>query len=347
MTAAADTTPRAKPRTTPGGHVPVMLREVIDALAPRDGALYVDGTFGAGGYSAAILKAAKCTVWGIDRDSDAVAAGAALVAEYGGRLSLIEGRFGVMDELLGARGVTAVDGIALDLGVSSMQLDQGERGFSFAADGPLDMRMEPGGAGPTAADVVNTMPEADLADIIFRYGDERRSRHVAHAIARFRGERPITRTGELAAIVRKAIKPGGKGGGRGASRIDAATRTFQALRIYVNDEIGEIGRGLNAAERLLAPGGRLAVVSFHSLEDRAVKDFLRVRSGDVPGRSRHLPEAPDTAPGTPTFQPLFRGTCRPSRAECAANARARSARMRAAIRNSAPAWSDAAEAGAA
>jgi 16S rRNA (cytosine1402-N4)-methyltransferase len=320
-----------------------MLREVIDALAPRDGALYVDGTFGAGGYSTAILNAAKCTVWGIDRDSDAVAAGAALVAEYGGRLSLIEGCFGVMDALLGGRGVTAVEGIALDLGVSSMQIDQGERGFSFAVDGPLDMRMEPKGSGPNAADVVNTMPEAELADIIFRYGDERRSRHVAHAIARARSERPIARTGELATIVRKAVKPGG---GKGPSRIDAATRTFQALRIYVNDEIGEIGRGLDAAERLLAPGGRLVVVSFHSLEDRVVKEFMRVRSGDVPRRSRHLPEAPETAPRAPTFQPLFRGTCRPSRAECAANARARSARMRAAIRSNAPAWSNSNMAGA-
>ena len=340
MTKATDSTPRPEA----GGHTPVLLREVIDALAPRDGAIYVDGTFGAGGYSTAILNAAKCTVWGIDRDSDAITAGAALVAAFGGRLSLIEGRFGVMDELLGARGVTAVDGIALDLGVSSMQLDQGERGFSFSADGPLDMRMEPNGTGPSAADVVNTMPEAELADIIFRYGDERRSRHVARAIVRTRGERPIARTGELATIVRKAVKPGGN---KGPSRIDAATRTFQALRIYVNDEIGEIGRGLDAAERLLAPGGRLAVVSFHSLEDRVVKEFLRVRSGDVPRRSRHVPEAPDTAPRASTFQPLFRGTCRPSRAECAANARARSARMRAAMRSDAPAWSNAAGVGAA
>ncbi|HEY5597793.1 MAG TPA: 16S rRNA (cytosine(1402)-N(4))-methyltransferase RsmH, partial [Kiloniellales bacterium] len=236
MTILADATPRP----APGGHTPVLLREVVDALAPRAGAIYVDGTFGGGGYSAALLKAADCTVWGIDRDREAIAAGAALAAEYRNRLTLIEGRFGAMDRLLGARGVTAVDGIALDLGVSSMQLDQARRGFSFAADGPLDMRMEPAGSGPSAADVVNSLSEAELADIIFRYGDERRSRHVARAIVKARAERPITRTGELAAIVRKAVKPGmAKGGGRGAGRIDAATRTFQALRIYVNDEIGE------------------------------------------------------------------------------------------------------------
>jgi len=320
---------------TPGGHTPVMLREVLDALAPRDGAIYVDGTFGAGGYTAAILDAADCTVWGIDRDAEAISAGDAMVATYAGRLTLVEGRFGAMDRLLGDRGVSAVDGIALDLGVSSMQIDQPARGFSFAADGPLDMRMEPAGPGPSAADVVNSLSEAELADIIHRYGEERRSRQVARAIVAARREHPIVRTGELATIVRKAVK---QRPAKGEKRIDPATRTFQALRIYVNDEIGEISRGLGAAERLLAPGGRLAVVAFHSLEDRAVKQFLRERSGDLPRRSRHLPEAPDPAPRPATFQPLFRGTCRPSRAECAANARARSARMRAARRTDAPAW---------
>jgi 16S rRNA (cytosine1402-N4)-methyltransferase len=321
----------------PGGHTPVMLREVLQVLAPRDGAIYVDGTFGAGGYAAAILDAANCTVWGIDRDAEAVSAGQALAATYRNRLSLVEGRFGAMDRLLGARGVAAVDGIALDLGVSSMQLDQPARGFSFAADGPLDMRMEPAGPGPSAADVVNSLSEAELADIIFRYGEERRSRQVARAIVAARSEQPVVRTGELATIVRKAVK---QRPAKGEKRIDPATRTFQALRIYVNDEIGEIGRGLSAAERLLAPGGRLAVVAFHSLEDRAVKQFLRERSGETPRRSRHLPEAPEAAPRAATFQPLFRGTCRPSRAECAANARARSARMRAARRTDAPSWSD-------
>ena len=323
----------------PGGHTPVMLSEVLEALAPRDGAIYVDGTFGAGGYAAAILDAADCIVWGIDRDADAVSAGKTLAAAYPDRLSLIEGRFGAMDKLLGARGVTAVDGIALDLGVSSMQLDQPERGFSFSADGPLDMRMAPAGSDPSAADVVNSFSEAELADIIYRYGEERRARQVARAIVTARHEKPIARTGELATIVRKAVKQRSAKGGK---HIDSATRTFQALRIYVNDEIGEIGRGLSAAERLLAPGGCLAVVAFHSLEDRAVKHFLRERSGETPRRSRHMPQAPEQTPRPATFQPLFRGTCRPSRAECTANARARSARMRAARRTEAPAWASAA-----
>lgn len=323
----------------PGGHTPVMLHEILEVLAPRDGAIYVDGTFGAGGYAAAILDAADCTVWGIDRDADAVSAGKTLAATYPNRLFLVEGRFGAMDQLLGDRGVTAVDGIALDLGVSSMQLDQPERGFSFSADGPLDMRMEPAGSGPSAADVVNSLSEAELADIIYRYGEERRSRQVARAIVAARHERPIVRTGELATIVRKAVK---QRSAKGEKRIDASTRTFQALRIYVNDEIGEVSRGLDAAERLLAPGGCLAVVAFHSLEDRVVKQFMRERSGEMPRHSRHLPEAPDPAPRAATFQPLHRGTCRPSRAECAANARARSARMRAARRTEAPAWAGAA-----
>ncbi len=331
----------AKP-VAPGGHTPVMLREVLEVLEPRDGAIYVDGTFGAGGYTAAILDAADCTVWGIDRDAEAISAGEALVAAYRGRLTLLEGRFGAMDGLLGKRGVAAVDGIALDLGVSSMQIDQPQRGFSFAADGPLDMRMEPAGSGPSAADVVNSLSEAELADIIHRFGEERRARQVARAIVTARHGQPIERTGELAAIVRKVVK---QRPAKGEKRIDPATRTFQALRIYINDEIGEIGRGLGAAERLLAPGGRLAVVAFHSLEDRAVKQFLRERSGQMPRRSRHVPEAPDTAPRAATFQPLFRGTCRPSRAECAANARARSARMRAARRTDAPAWPEPAAAG--
>jgi len=316
-----------------------MLHEILEVLAPRDGAIYVDGTFGAGGYAAAILDAADCTVWGIDRDADAVSAGKTLAATYPNRLFLVEGRFGAMDQLLGDRGVTAVDGIALDLGVSSMQLDQPERGFSFSADGPLDMRMEPAGSGPSAADVVNSLSEAELADIIYRYGEERRSRQVARAIVAARHERPIVRTGELATIVRKAVK---QRSAKGVKRIDASTRTFQALRIYVNDEIGEVSRGLDAAERLLAPGGCLAVVAFHSLEDRVVKQFMRERSGEMPRHSRHLPEAPDPAPRAATFQPLHRGTCRPSRAECAANARARSARMRAARRTEAPAWAGAA-----
>ncbi len=354
--APQDTAPpnTAPPNTAPdetvpvqrGGHTPVMLGEVIEALSPRDGAIYIDGTFGAGGYAEAILAAADCRVWGIDRDPEAVARGQALAARHPERLKLIHGRFGAMDTLLGARQVFAVDGIALDLGVSSMQLDQAERGFSFRAEGPLDMRM--GGsaddgedAGPSAAEVVNELSEAELADIIHHYGEERRARQVARAIVAARRERPIEDTARLAEIVRAAVRAASKGRakprGKNAKRgIDPATRTFQALRIHVNDELGELERGLHAAERLLAPGGRLAVVSFHSLEDRAVKVFLRARAGAGPSGSRHRPEA---APRRdPTFLPLFRGACRPGRAECEANPRARSARLRAAERTAAAAW---------
>jgi 16S rRNA (cytosine1402-N4)-methyltransferase len=324
-----------------GGHTPVMLREVLDALSPRAGAIYVDGTFGAGGYAKAILDAADCRVWGLDRDRAAVARGQDMARRYGERLSVIQGRFGVMDRILGARQVRAVDGIALDLGVSSMQLEDAQRGFSFQADGPLDMRMDPEGedAGPSAAQVVNDLSEEALSNLIFRYGEERRARQVARAIVAARRERPIERTLRLAEIVRKAVGRGAKGGGKGRRRrIDPATRTFQALRIYVNDELGELERGLNAAERLLAPGGRLAVVCFHSLEDRAVKNFLRERASAKPRGSRHRPEGATPARREPTFRPLFRGACRPSRAECEANPRARSARLRAAERSAAPVW---------
>lgn len=321
-----------------GGHTPVMLREVLDALNPRDGAIYLDGTFGAGGYAKAILDSADCHVWGIDRDPDAVTRAAALVQDYAGRLTVIAGRFGNMDGLLGSQGVNAIDGIALDLGVSSMQIDQAERGFSFRADGPLDMRMDAGApqAGLSAAEVIKNLSEEELADVIHRYGEERKARQVARAIVMARREGAIERTGQLANIVRKTIKRGGKPGAKSAAKsIDPATRTFQALRIYVNDELGELTRGLSAAERLLAPGGRLAVVSFHSFEDRLVKDFIKERSGTGPRGSRHLPEIGSEAGGTrhdPTFQPLYRGACRPSRAECDTNPRARSARLRAAER---------------
>ena len=355
------TAPDTAPPET-GGHTPVMLREVIEALSPRYGAIYVDGTFGAGGYAEAILAAADCRVWGIDRDPEAVARGQALAARHPERLNLIHGRFGAMDGLLGTRQVFAVDGIALDLGVSSMQLDRAERGFSFRAEGPLDMRMGRGvagsaaggaaggatagaeDAGPSAAEVVNELSEAVLADIIHHYGEERRARQVARAIVAARRERPIEDTARLAEIVRAAVRAaskgrtkGKKGTAKGAkSGIDPATRTFQALRIHVNDELGELDRGLHAAERLLAPGGRLAVVSFHSLEDRAVKAFLRARAGAGPSGSRHRPEA--AARNDPTFLPLFRGACRPGRAECEGNPRARSARLRAAERTAAAAW---------
>jgi 16S rRNA (cytosine1402-N4)-methyltransferase len=321
---------------TAGGHRPVLLKEVLEALAPRDGAIYVDGTFGAGGYSRAILEAADCTVWGIDRDKSAVERGRELAAGYAGRLQVVEGRFGDMAELLADKVSEPLDGVALDLGVSSMQLDQPERGFSFRADGPLDMRMEGAGERPTAADTVNSLPEAELADIIYTYGEERRARQVARAIVNARAEKPLTRTAELAELVRGVVKA--PKGSKGAKAIDPATRTFQALRIYVNDELGELHRGLEAAEALLGPGGRLAVVSFHSLEDRIVKQFLRARSGQQAGASRHAPPSPAEDAKTPTFTPLFRGTRRAGEEECRENPRARSAQLRAAERTAAPAW---------
>ncbi|HEX2116252.1 MAG TPA: 16S rRNA (cytosine(1402)-N(4))-methyltransferase RsmH [Alphaproteobacteria bacterium] len=314
-------------------HIPVLMPEVIGALAPRDGAVYVDGTFGGGGYSRALLEVARCTVCGIDRDPRAIAAGAALAAQHPGRLELFNGRFGDMERLLAARGVTQVDGVALDIGVSSPQIDEPARGFSFRSDGPLDMRM--GDDGPTAADVVNGADEATLADIIERYGEERFARRIARAIVAARSAAPITRTAQLAEIVRGVVHRTGDG-------IDPATRTFQALRIYVNDEIGELQRGLAAAERLLSPGGRLAVVSFHSLEDRAVKLFLRERSGAAPRASRHLPDMEAAAPA-PSFALRRRQALTPTEAETAANPRARSARLRAAERTAAPAWTSLAE----
>ncbi len=304
-------------------HVPVLLDEVVAAIAPRDGDIIVDATFGRGGYSAAFLDTAKCTVIGIDRDPDAVAAGRATEAAAQGRLTVIEGRFGEMDGLVDG----PVDGVAFDVGVSSPQIDDPERGFSFRADGPLDMRMAR--HGPTAADVVNTTPEADLATIIYRYGEERRSRRVAKAIVLARADAPITRTAQLAEIVRRVVPQSRDG-------IDPATRTFQALRIHVNDELDELDHGLSAAERLLRPGGRLAVVSFHSLEDRQVKRFLTERSGAAPRASRHLPESGQERP--PTFRLMHRKPVTPGKAERAANPRARSARLRAAIRTDAPAW---------
>jgi len=329
----------ARPETN-RGHRPVLLQEVLDALAPRDGAIYVDGTFGAGGYSTAILAAADCQVWGVDRDAAAAARGRALADSYDGRLHIVEGRFGDMGELL-ADMSGEIDGVALDLGVSSMQLDEAERGFSFRADGPLDMRMEgPAAEGrPTAADAVNSLPEEDLADIIYEYGEERRARQVARAIVAARAAQPITRTGALADIVRSVVKPARAA--KGQKAIDPATRTFQALRIYVNDELGELRRGLEAAEALLGPGGRLAVVSFHSLEDRIVKQFLRERAGLESAGSRHAPAAMEKSTGdarAATFTLLFRGTRRPGEDECRANPRARSAQLRAAERTAAPSW---------
>ena len=312
---------------TPGGHTPVMLPEVMAVLAPRDGGIYVDGTFGAGGYSRALIEAADCRVWAFDRDPDAIAAGRSLAERSGGRLGLIEGRFGDMARLLADRDVPEVNGIALDLGVSSMQLDDPARGFSFMADGPLSMAMDR--TEDAAAEVVNGLPEGELASIIRRYGEERRARQVARAIVEARRKAPIARTGELAEIVAKVVKPGKDG-------LHPATRTFQALRIHCNDELGDLERGLRAAEQVLAPLGRLAVVAYHSLEDGLVKRFLRARGGERPRPSRHEPE-PAAGPA-PTFKLMFRKAQRPSEAECAANPRARSARLRAAERSAAAAW---------
>ncbi len=325
----------ARDATTPGdAHRPVMLTEVLAVLSPRNDGTYVDGTFGAGGYSRAILDAADCVVWAVDRDPDAIRRGETMAAGYAGRLRLIHGRFGELRALLRERGVSLVDGVALDLGVSSPQLDEPARGFSFRADGPLDMRME--AAGASAADAVNELPEDELARIIRSFGEERHARRVARAIVAARRAAPITRTLALAEIVRGAVPKSRDG-------IDPATRTFQALRIHVNDELGELDRGLAAAEAVLAPGGRLAVVAFHSLEDRRVKAFLRARAGLAPRASRHLPAAQEEG-RAPTFRLLDGGLARPGEAEVAANPRARSARLRAAERTDAPAWNEGAAA---
>ncbi len=301
------------------GHLPVMLAEVLTTLAPRQGGRYCDATFGGGGYSAAILGAAGCTLWAIDRDPDAIARGAALLASHPGRLHLIEGRFGEMLALLRGAGVAALDGIVLDLGVSSFQLDQAARGFSFRADGPLDMRM--GRSGPTAADLVNTLSERDLADTLYTLGEERRSRAIARAVVAGRAEAPITSTARLAAIIRGVVPPERPG-------IDPATRSFQALRIRVNDELGEIERAVAQAAELLAPGGRLVVVAFHSLEDRLVKRFMVEAAGRGPGPSRHDP-AGLRVQAAPQWRLLTPRALRPGDAETAANPRARSARLRA------------------
>ena len=308
-------------------HVPVLLAEVVGALAPAPGAILVDGTFGGGGYTRSLLDAAACRVFAIDRDPDAIERGCALAKRYDGRLILLAGRFGDMVRLLAEQEVAAVNGVALDLGVSSMQIDDAARGFSFQKDGPLDMRME--AQGPSAADMVNSLPEAELADILWRYGEERHSRRVARAIVADRKAKPFTTTAQLAELVRRVVP-------RAKDAIDPATRTFQGLRIAVNDELGEVDRGLAAAERLLAPGGRLAVVSFHSLEDRAVKEFLKERSGAAAQPSRHQPVQPTIRP--PSFRLLSKRPIAPGPDESRANPRARSARLRVAERTAAPAW---------
>jgi 16S rRNA (cytosine1402-N4)-methyltransferase len=302
-----------------------MLAEVLAALAPRDGGVYVDGTFGAGGYTRAILEFAETRVYAIDRDPRAIADGAALLAAFPRRLTLIEGRFSDMEALLAAHGVTRVNGIAFDIGVSSMQIDDPSRGFSFAKDGPLDMRM--GSDGQPASDIVNTFAPERLTRIIGVLGEEKRAKAIARAIVEARREGPILTTRELAAII------AGVFGGR-PRRIHPATRSFQALRIYVNRELEELALALGAAERLLAPGGRLAVVTFHSLEDRIVKRFMHEGAGKVSAPSRHAPIAIERS--APQFDLLFAGHREPSDAEIEMNPRARSAKLRAAIRTTAP-----------
>ena len=306
-------------------HVPVMLAEVLRLLAPQAGGVYLDGTFGGGGYAEAILATAPCTLWAIDRDPDAIARGASLAARFPGRLHLVEGHFGDMLALLASHGVHALDGIVLDVGVSSFQLDDPSRGFSFRHDGPLDMRME--ASGPTAADLVNTLPERELADLLFELGEERAARRIARAIVRARVE-PIATTARLAEIIRSVTPPDRSG-------IDPATRSFQALRIRVNDELGELIRALEAASRLLAPGGRLVLVSFHSLEDRIVKRFMTEAAGRTPAASRHDPaRVAHRAPAQ--FRLLTQRPLRPGAREIAANPRARSARLRALERLAVP-----------
>jgi 16S rRNA (cytosine1402-N4)-methyltransferase len=308
-------------------HIPVLLAEVIEALQPFDGQVIVDGTFGGGGYSRALLRRARCSVYGIDRDPAAMERGKEFIREFPGRLTLINGSFGSMQDLLAGHDVDAVDAIVLDLGVSSFQLEEAERGFSFQNDGPLDMRM--GASGISAEGIVNTFSEQALAGILYAYGEEERANAVARAIVAARAKGPITRTLELANICSKAV-------GRFANGIHPATRTFQALRIYVNDELGELTRALAAAERMLKPGGRLAVVSFHSLEDRIVKQFLAERSGKIAHASRHMPVAP-VKEASASFQLEVKRAVGPSKAELARNPRSRSAKLRSAVRTAAAA----------
>ena len=310
----------------PAPHVPVLLAEVLDALAPHDGGQYLDGTFGAGGYTSAILAVAGTRVIALDRDPDAIAAGQALVARADGRLNLRKARFGSFEAELARIDAGLLDGVTFDVGVSSMQIDQAGRGFSFRQDGPLDMRME--SAGRSAADIINFASADEIADILYHYGEERASRRISRAIVHDREAQPFTSTRQLAELIARLLPTK-------QHEAHPATRSFQALRIAVNDELGELVRGLAAAERALAPGGRLAIVTFHSLEDRIVKQFLAERSDRGRTASRLLPG--EIAPPPPTFELLNRHPIVPTEAEVDRNPRARSAKLRAAIRTAAPA----------
>jgi 16S rRNA (cytosine1402-N4)-methyltransferase len=306
-------------------HAPVLLTEAIDALAVKAGGLYCDATFGGGGYSRELL-ARGARVVALDRDPDAVARGVALEAAHQNRFTMAASRFGDLDRI----GDELFDGVVFDLGVSSFQFDEAERGFSFQADADLDMRMEK--AGPSAADAVNGLSEGALAELIYRYGEDDQSRRIARGLVRARTEAPITRTLQLAKVVEDSV------GGRKGARTHPATKSFQALRMLVNDELGELARGLSAAERALKPGGRLAVVSFHSLEDRMVKHFLTERAAAQGRGSRHAPDLPPSR--APSFALEQKRATSPSDEEIATNPRARSARLRWAVRADAPAWDE-------
>ena len=308
-----------------GPHVPVLLTPILAAAAPVSGT-WLDGTFGAGGYARALLDAGADRVIGIDRDPEALGLAADWAGDFGARLDLRSGQFGDLVRIAAEAAAPRLSGVVLDIGVSSMQIDRPERGFSFQKDGPLDMRMEQ--AGPSAADLVNGLGERELADLLFQYGEERASRRIARAIVGDRRTAPFETTLQLAGLIERLLprpKPG---------QPHAATRSFQALRIAVNNELGELVRGLAAAEEVLAPGGLLAVVTFHSLEDRIVKRFLQARSGAAPRASRH---APETADAVPRFALSPRKAVLPSEAEVLANPRARSAKLRMARRLEAPA----------
>lgn len=305
-------------------HYPVMLPEVLTALDPQDGEIYVDGTFGAGGYSRAILDAADCTVYAIDRDATARVRAEGMAKDYGERFVFLRGCFGDVRALLNDAGVERVNGFVLDIGVSSMQIDEPERGFSFQKSGPLDMRMDTEG-GQTAADIVNTYEETDLANVIYEYGEERKSRHIAKAIVTRRAEQPFETTSDLADVIRSVIPK------KGGDKIDPATRTFQALRIAVNDELGELDRALESSESILVDKGRLVVVCFHSLEDRRVKKFLKERSGGNDAGSRHMPQVEDKSDATFDL-PMRNKAVKPSDKETSENPRSRSAKLRYAVR---------------